>query len=120
MFNAVDSNRDSWFAKSRLIDSPWNDLDTEQQTNFSILGDPPSGRSFYINKDNNGCDRDVGWLMASSGKICAFESRHPETVFMYSKLTTNVNWNDYGKKCDTLLFPFKALLPFSRPHVSMR
>ena len=82
-------------------------MDTEQQNDFSILGNSSLGRTFYINKDNNGCDEDVGWLMASSGKVCAFESRHSETVFMYSKLTTSVNWNDYGKKCNTLLFAFK-------------
>ena len=36
--------------------------------------------------------------MASSGKVCGYESRHSGTVFMYSKLDTSVNWNDYGKK----------------------
>ena len=108
VFDAVASDRDNWFAKSRLIYSPWNDLDTEEQNYFSILGDSPSGRSFYINKDNSSCYGDVGWFMASSGKNCSFESRHSNTVFMYSKLTTSVNWNDYGKKCQTLLFAFRT------------
>ena len=109
MFNAADSDRYNWFAKSRLIHSPWNDLDSEQQNVFSILGDSASGRSFYINKYNNSCDGDIGWLMASSGKLCSFESRHSETVFMYSKLNTSVNWNDYGKKCNTLYSHLRAL-----------
>ena len=73
VFNAADSDRNNWFAKSRLIHSPWNDLSTEPQNNFSIIGDSPSGRSFYINKGNNSCDGDVGWFMGSSGKTCAFE-----------------------------------------------
>lgn len=112
VFDAADSDRYNWFAKSRLIQSPWNDLDTEEQNYFSILGDSPSGRSFYINKDNSSCEGDVGWFMASSGNNCSFESRHSETVFMYSKLTTSVNWNDYGK-CNTLLFAFMTYLEFA-------
>ena len=39
VFNAADSDRDNWFAKSRLIHSPWNDLSTEPQIikTFSFL-----------------------------------------------------------------------------------
>lgn len=71
---------------------------TEQLDYFSILGDLSLGRSFYINKVNNSWVGDVGWLMVSSGIVCGYESRHSGTVFMYSKLDTSVNWNDYGKK----------------------
>lgn len=66
--NAADSDRDNCFSKSRLIHSPWNDLGTESQNDFCILGDSPAGRSFYVNKDNSSCDGDIGWFMASSGK----------------------------------------------------
>ena len=97
VFNATGSDRENWFSKNRLIQSPWTDLETEQQNYFSVLGDLASGRGFYINKKNNSCDSDFGWLMASSGKLCDYESRHSLAAFTYSKLETNVNWNEYGK-----------------------
>ena len=35
--------------------------------------------------------------MASAGKLCDYESRHSSKLaFMYSKLGTSVNWNEYG------------------------
>ena len=35
--------------------------------------------------------------MASTGKLCDYESRHKELNLMYSKLGTSVNWNEHGK-----------------------
>ena len=98
VFNATDSDKNNWFSKTSLIRSPWTDLDTERQSYFSILGDVASKRSFYINKKNDSCNEDVGWLMVSTGKLCDYESRHILAAFTYSKLQTSVNWNDYGKR----------------------
>ena len=52
---------------------------------------------FTHRKVNGSCDGDVGWLMVSVGKICKYEMRHSSATFMYSKLDTSVNWNEYGK-----------------------
>ena len=43
------------------------------------------------------CDGDAGWLMASSGTVCDYESYFTPSNLMYSKLSTHVNWTDYGK-----------------------
>ena len=50
VFNATGSNSQNWFSKNRLIQSPWTDLESEQQNYFSLIGDLSSERSFYINK----------------------------------------------------------------------
>ena len=53
VFDATGSDRENWFAKNRLIHSPWADLENETQNFFSLLGDLTTGRAFYINKVNN-------------------------------------------------------------------
>lgn len=35
--------------------------------------------------------------MASTGKLCDYESGHKKLSLMYSKLGTSVNWNEHGK-----------------------
>ena len=35
--------------------------------------------------------------MASSGTVCEYESYFTPSNLMYSKLSTHVNWTDYGK-----------------------
>ena len=35
--------------------------------------------------------------MASSGTVCDYESYFTPSNLMYSKLSTHVNWTDYGK-----------------------
>ena len=50
VFNATGSDNENWFSKNRLIQSPWTDLESEQQNYFSLIGDLSSERSFYINK----------------------------------------------------------------------
>ncbi|XP_067047340.1 uncharacterized protein [Acropora muricata] len=100
VFNATDSNKTSWFSKNRLIQSPWTeDLQTQPQNFFSIIGDLNANRTFFINKVyNNNCSGDYGWLMASSEKSCPYEKRRKRRkAFLYSKLNTSVNWNEHGK-----------------------
>ena len=50
VFNATDNDNENWFSKHRLLRSPWTDLHSEQQNFFSLAGDLPTERVFYINK----------------------------------------------------------------------
>lgn len=52
VFDAAGSDKENWFAKNRLIHSPWTDLENETQNFFSLVGDLTTGRAFYINKVN--------------------------------------------------------------------
>ncbi|XP_068735953.1 uncharacterized protein [Montipora capricornis] len=97
VFNATDSNKTNWFSKSRLLQSPWTeDLQSEQQNFFSLVGDLSTKRAFFINKVNGSCSGDIGWLMVTSGDSCSYETQYWRLSFLYSKLHTRVNWNDHG------------------------
>ena len=50
VFNATDNDNENWFSKNRLLRSPWTDLHSELQNFFSLAGDLPTERVFYINK----------------------------------------------------------------------
>ena len=50
IFNATGSDKLNWFSKTRLIYSPWTDLENGQTNYFSLMGNLSSNRSFYINK----------------------------------------------------------------------
>ena len=101
MFNALNSNNENWFAKNRVISSPWTDLESNSQTYFSVPG--ASGRRLYISGPHNGCLSDYGWLSVTQ-HICPYERRLPVTSVMYSKVQTNTNWNVYGKQGRSLNF----------------
>ncbi|XP_071785937.1 uncharacterized protein [Asterias amurensis] len=99
VFNGVDSDISSWFAKERLVSSPWSDLTTTTNTNyFSIFGhDISSGsarRRFFINKIYNGCPLDYGWMVVlDSDGVCQWErSFRSYPVLLYST-QGNINWN---------------------------
>ncbi|XP_071785648.1 uncharacterized protein [Asterias amurensis] len=100
VFNGVDSDITSWFAKERLVSSPWSDLTTTTNMNyFSIFGDiwassGSSRRRFFINKIYNGCLLDYGWMVVlDSDGICQWErSFRSYPVLLYSR-QGNINWN---------------------------
>ncbi|KAI8521502.1 hypothetical protein Bbelb_012560 [Branchiostoma belcheri] len=98
IFDGQNTDKFNWFTKSRLVSSPWNDIDTEPQNFFSIEGDASAKRSFYINRNYGGCPVDAGWLMvADEGPdgVCTWE-RAPEDqlpLIMFSKLDTNINFD---------------------------
>ena len=39
VFDGVGSDKINWFSQSRLISSPWTDLETSTTNFFSIVGD---------------------------------------------------------------------------------
>ncbi|XP_071785293.1 uncharacterized protein [Asterias amurensis] len=98
IFNGVDSDITSWFAKERLVSSPWSDLTTTATTNyFSIKGHLLTGqlyRRFFINKNYGGCDVDRGWLtVVDSADNCQWgNSFSSYPVILYSTQNTAVNW----------------------------
>ena len=96
MFNATNSNNENWFSANRVISSPWTDLTTSVHQFFSIAGDSGLKRYFYIAGPHGSCATDTGWLLFG-GVVCSWENRFPAGTIMYSKLTTSINRNDYGK-----------------------
>ena len=55
LFDATDSDKENWYSKNRIIDSPWTDLNSNPPpTYFSILGE--AERLFYFGEAFNGWD----------------------------------------------------------------
>ena len=96
VFNATNSDNENWFSANRVISSPWTDLATSYHQFFSIPGHSDLKRYFYIAGPHGSCDTDSGWLLIG-GVVCSWENRFPSGTIMYSKLTTSINRNDYGK-----------------------
>eukprot|EP00058_Branchiostoma_floridae_P021196 XP_002606686.1 hypothetical protein BRAFLDRAFT_72547 [Branchiostoma floridae] len=101
IFNGTGSNKDNWFSKDRLISSPWTDLKTEPTNYFSIAGyerrDSSESylfRRFHINRSYAGCAADLGWLVVLDGNsnVCPWERGTGNPRIMFSKLPTNVNF----------------------------
>ncbi|XP_078667427.1 uncharacterized protein LOC144909227 [Branchiostoma floridae x Branchiostoma belcheri] len=101
IFDGTNTDKFTWFSKSRLLSSPWNDINTEPQNYFSIVGAPQYIRSFYINRNWGGCPNDAGWLAvfdAGPQGLCEFE-RAPEDQLPYIRFSTtsgyaNLNGDD--------------------------
>ncbi|XP_013395325.1 uncharacterized protein LOC106162557 [Lingula anatina] len=98
IFNAVGSDKMNWFAKDRLISSPYVDIYTSSINFFSIRGTPSSvsgqyGRYFYISQSHNGCPKDYGWLaVPNNAFVCAYEKYPAYPVFLYAPGHTAINW----------------------------
>eukprot|EP00058_Branchiostoma_floridae_P011020 XP_002596508.1 hypothetical protein BRAFLDRAFT_73817 [Branchiostoma floridae] len=106
IFDGQSTDKFSWFSKSRLVSSPWNDIDTEPQNYFSVEGDASAKRSFYINRNYGGCGVDAGWLMvADEGPdgVCTWErtSEDNAPLIMFSKQDTNAIFASVIADCST-------------------
>lgn len=97
-FNGKESTNTNWYTMSRLVESPWTDISTEPKNLFSIKGTchPKQCRSFIINRNYGGCDKDAGWLTMTTN-TCAWEKRFPFASIIYSNVGTNTNWNIHGQ-----------------------
>ncbi|CAH1271085.1 Hypp4555 [Branchiostoma lanceolatum] len=101
VFNGENTDKLSWFSKSRLISSPWTDLPGETTNFFSIegLSHERCRRSFFISHDYNGCPGDTGWMAVvehGPDAICEWE-RVPSVELpgiLYSNASTYVRWSD--------------------------
>ncbi|XP_035663532.1 uncharacterized protein LOC118407208 [Branchiostoma floridae] len=106
IFDGRDADKLSWFSKERLISSPWTDLRTETTNVFSIPGEvvnPEAPRSFYINRNYDGCPNDNGWLaVVEGGTVCAWEKRDKRVPhILFSRKSTYVNWTTGGDDVGT-------------------
>ncbi|CAH1244449.1 PKD1 [Branchiostoma lanceolatum] len=98
VFNGQNTDKYSWFSKSRLMSSPWTDLDTEPIDKFSIFGDGSGERSFLITRNSELCETASGWLDvtdAGSSAGCPWERTSDNDVpaIFYSTGPDNVVWN---------------------------
>ncbi|KAI8498803.1 hypothetical protein Bbelb_232560 [Branchiostoma belcheri] len=92
IFDGRNTDKYSWFSQSRLISSPWTDLDTETVAAFSVY-DRTVKRSFFISRNYADCDSTRGWLSVSD-PVCSFEmATEQDPVILYSATSTNVLWN---------------------------
>ena len=94
VFDARNTDNESWFSANRVISSPWTDLSSNPPTYFIIPG--THNRHFYIAGPHDSCGTDSGWLVVHSTG-CPWEQRFPSQTVMYSKLKNSTNWNVYGK-----------------------
>ena len=108
VFNSANSDDKNWFSKSRIVHSPWTDLESERQNVFSIEG-WCNGREFYISKFHNYCSNDEGWLAIISSK-CPWERRFPPSTVLYSNRTTYTNWHHDGKIREQAIAFFRPVL----------
>ncbi|KAI8478075.1 hypothetical protein Bbelb_441960, partial [Branchiostoma belcheri] len=101
IFNGTNTDKFNWFSKSRLLSSPWNDVNTEPQNVFSIEGVPNEKRSFYINRNWGGCLQDAGWLVVADGGPlvqCEWE-RAPEDQLPYIRFSKTTGYANYNEMC---------------------
>ena len=89
-FNAINRDSSNWFSMSRLIDSPWTDMESESKALFAING---KGRSFHISKTFDSCTRDEGWLTVTNPTSCTWEQRKGRGTVVYSNTHHYTNWN---------------------------
>ncbi|XP_053384319.1 uncharacterized protein LOC123537224 isoform X2 [Mercenaria mercenaria] len=99
IFNAIGSDMNSWFDKTRVISSSYSDLTAVNNFNhFSILGDFRSGsleRRFLINRSYGGCDGDYGHLVVSENEppnACNWDKHPIYPQFLYSKINSVDYW----------------------------
>jgi len=100
IFNALGTNNLNWFSVEKLTTSSWTDIKTESRNFFSVQGDCNglNCRSFFINRNYEGCEKDSGWLTVSTGQWCSWEtSPSRKHKVLYSKLVTYANWNTNGE-----------------------
>ncbi|KAI8510793.1 hypothetical protein Bbelb_117090 [Branchiostoma belcheri] len=100
IFDGRNTDKFNWFSKPRLLSSPWNDISTEHQNYFSIEGAPHVKRSFYINRNWDGCPNDAGWLMLADGGlttlgVCEWE-RASEDQLPYIRFSKTTGYAKYN------------------------
>ncbi|KAI8487892.1 hypothetical protein Bbelb_343400 [Branchiostoma belcheri] len=94
IFDGTNTDKFSWFSKDRLLSSPWNDIKSQGQNNFSIEGTPRWKRSFYINRNFDGCPNDAGWLVVADGGpngACQWE-RAPDDQLPYIRYSKTIGY----------------------------
>lgn len=92
-FDGKDSNINDWFSSSRILNSSWRDVTPSTIYNyFSIDGHSNCGRSFFVNKQYNGCPGDTGWMIVlDPGPLCCpWDDVPNKPQFLYSAVDASV------------------------------
>ncbi|CAC5391150.1 unnamed protein product [Mytilus coruscus] len=123
LFNGSETNKTSWFNKSRLINSSYSDLNEDINfTHFSVDGihgksDRHAGnysRRFYIRNDKSDqCETDEGLLLVGDAKgNCLYEGNITEQPFILFSASSNVSKAIHHAVADSMAifvkFPIKA------------
>ena len=100
LFDGVRSDKMNWFAKHRILDSSWAQLNFDSSLNHcSISGD--GQRKFYINARYGGCENDHGFInvLDMKNRGCRYERSANPPRFLYSEFPGGVRWDSraYGE-----------------------
>ena len=96
LFDGVRSDKMNWFAKHRISDSSWGQLNF---LNHASIGGAFQ-RKFYVNVGFGGCENDHGYMYVVDGNLaCAYERFTTSPQFLYSELPGGVRWDSrmYGQ-----------------------
>ncbi|KAL3872537.1 hypothetical protein ACJMK2_035760 [Sinanodonta woodiana] len=87
VFNGTGSDMVSWFSKDRVMETSWTDLVSSYQHFFSLEGDSPWGRHFFIHGPYISCPTDYGWILINSGirPYCPFDIRGAYPAIIYAR-----------------------------------
>ncbi|CAI9742318.1 Hypothetical predicted protein [Octopus vulgaris] len=119
IFNGRNTTIESWFSHKNLKSSPWNDLASATELEFSIKGHK-FNRRFYITIHGN-CDGDRGWLTINEGPLdCQYENSEYYPLIRYSDTKSKVVWNNgllrlTLKHFPLMLEPRMSQFPFTCP-----
>jgi hypothetical protein len=95
-FDSKSSTRENWFAKGKVVASPWTDLSGADMGFFAPAGHPAEQRRFFIHRAYNTCDTDEGWLVVHGTKepvVCSYESPSQNIRILYAPGATAQRWS---------------------------
>ena len=99
LFDGVRSDKMNWFAKHRILDSSWAQLNYDSSLNRASIGGDQQ-RKFYMNVRYGGCENDHGFMyvLDVKNKGCQYELSATTPQFLYSEFPGGVRWDSrmYG------------------------
>lgn len=94
-FAAAGTTRTGFFTKARVTASPWTDL--AEASWFSVVGNTPEQRRFYIHAPFTNCAEDEGWLDVHAARnvegVCAYERPTNVVRIYYANGPTKQRWH---------------------------
>jgi len=111
-FTGTGSDVMSWFSQARLVESSWTDLKAAKSPLFfSIEGEKPNERRFYIELAHGGCPKDVGWLTVKdkTGDVCTWAKVNQAPAFLYAPSTHDTHWDQAGTRHADVMAVFVKL-----------
>ena len=100
LFDGVMTDKMNWFAKHRILDSSWGQLNFDSSLNHASIGGDVR-RKFYINVRYGGCVNDHGFIFVLDVKNegCPYERFTMSPQILYSEFPGGVRWDSraYGQ-----------------------